>query len=55
MRTQYSVSQKPEILNQTMTHCNEHVQEKKCGQRGTLWDTLWHTTVRHTVTQPQLP
>ena len=21
-------------------HCNEHLQAKKCGQKGILWDTL---------------
>ena len=28
----------------SITHCNEHVKVKLCGQRDILWDTLWHTT-----------
>jgi hypothetical protein len=27
-----------------MTHCNELLQVKMCGQRDTLWNTLWHST-----------
>ena len=27
-----------------MAHCNEHLQEKMCGQRDMVWDTLWYTT-----------
>jgi len=26
-----------------MAHCSEHFQAKKGGQKGILWDTLWHT------------
>jgi hypothetical protein len=26
-----------------MTHCNEHLQIKMCGQRSVLWDTLYVT------------
>ena len=25
-----------------MTHCNEHLQVKMCGQRDILWDTVTH-------------
>jgi len=25
------------------SHCNEHLQAKKYGQKGRLWDTLWYT------------
>jgi len=27
-----------------MTHYNEHLQVKTCGQSGASWDTLGHTT-----------
>lgn len=26
------------------SHCNKHLQTKKYGQKGIVWDTLWHTT-----------
>ena len=35
-----TVCQKSEALNQTMTHCNEHLQVKTIGQKGILRDTL---------------
>lgn len=38
------MSQKPEISNRSITHCNEHLKVKVCGQRDILGDTLWHGT-----------
>jgi hypothetical protein len=29
-------------------HCHEHLLLKMCEERGTLWDTLWHTTTSMT-------
>ena len=39
---QSSISPRP--LNRPGSHCNGYLEAKKCGQKGTLWDTLWHTT-----------
>ena len=39
---QRSRSQRP--CTRPTSHHNEHLQAKKCGQKGVLWDTLWHTT-----------
>ena len=45
MRIQYWWSHRSQRLRiRPMAHCNGHLQMKLCGQRGTWWDTLWHTT-----------
>jgi hypothetical protein len=39
------VQQNPEAIIRQMTHCNEHLQLKKCRQKSILLDTLWHITL----------